>query len=67
MIGTACFGPYVYTSTGSNIIDEPVPTTPLTAPAKVPTSATITMPHACPATSPSNMPAAIRVLLFAIR
>ncbi|BET10120.1 hypothetical protein THI4931_11620 [Pandoraea sputorum] len=55
MIGTACFGPYVYTSTGSNIIDDPVPTTPLTAPAAVPTMAIMTMPQACPAKNPANI------------
>jgi hypothetical protein len=37
MIGTACFGPYSYTSTGVNIIEEPVPTIPEIVPATRPT------------------------------
>ena len=38
MIGTACFGPNDQTSTGSSMIEEPVPTTPPTVPAISPTA-----------------------------
>ncbi len=37
MMGTACFGPKAKTSTGNSMIDDPVPTTPLTSPATSPT------------------------------
>src|ERR1700747_3004372 len=37
MIGTACFGPYSYTSTGISMIDDPVPTMPEMVPAIRPT------------------------------
>jgi hypothetical protein len=38
MIGTASLGPNSYTSTGTNMIDEPVPTMPLMVPATSPTA-----------------------------
>jgi hypothetical protein len=37
MIGTASFGPNCQTSTGTSMIDEPVPMMPLIAPATRPT------------------------------
>ena len=40
MIGTACFGPKAKASTGSSMIEAPVPMTPLTSPAASPTART---------------------------
>jgi hypothetical protein len=40
MIGTACSGPNTKTSTGSRMIDEPVPITPPIVPANTPTIST---------------------------
>src|SRR5581483_1439705 len=42
MIGTASFGPNCQTSTGTSMIDEPVPMMPLMAPASRPTAQTKT-------------------------
>ena len=40
IIGTACLGPNWNTSTGSSMIDAPVPMMPLSAPANSPMSRT---------------------------
>jgi hypothetical protein len=48
MIGTASFGPNCHTSTGTNMIDEPVPMMPLTAPAMSPTVRTKMNSKVCP-------------------
>jgi len=42
MIGTASWGPNSYTSTGTSMIEEPVPTMPLMVPATSPTASTKT-------------------------
>ena len=40
MIGTACLGPNASTSTGTSMIDAPVPMIPLIVPAASPTAST---------------------------
>ena len=40
MIGTACWGPNAITSIGTRMIEDPVPTMPLTVPANSPAAHT---------------------------